>query len=740
MLDSNPNPLCVPGVEDSSTRTALLLPPMIDTNGTPPGLSSAPTATSLFQALRRRWLLAFSLAFLGALLAVAGILTFFPAQYSAHVRIQIAARSGPTLFTPGTNDENDFLIYKASLAALIKSPLVVNAAVNQVKDLSMIREKPKPVQWLETALKTDFLLAPDILRVTLSGDDPEEVTKVLNAVTEAFLKEMENREKAKRQSRLEELKESQRQALETLHQKRLAFHKRLKDQRLDDPDVQKDRFRQFLSDLGVTKKTLLDKHLEEIGAEQDLKAAETSIKNLDTLPIALSQIEEYMRLDPSAQQLYVELAQIEKEIAQTGNVAKDKGRLKPLAGKKSDLRKRLEELREQLRPELEKKVRQDLGDKLKLHMLALRDKIVSLQKQQESLAAEVQVRQAETDRLKDNPLPLDMIALRDDIVSLQEAQKKVNEMIAGIKAEPLLGRITLLQRAETPTSRDYGRQAKFAGVAGVGMFGLLLLGVSWFEFRLRRISAADEVVHGLKMGLVGTLPALPYRARRAMATASTSPRDLRWQGQLTEAVDAIRTLLLHSARTESMQVVMVTSAMNGEGKTSLASQLAASLARAWRKTLLVDGDLRNSALHKLFGLPQEPGLSEVLRGEITPADTIRATSLSRLWLLPAGHWDSHAVQALAQDGVREMFNQLKHLYDFIIVDSCPVLPVADSLLLGQHVDAVIFSILRDVSRVPAIHAAQQRLNNLRVRILGAVVIGDQAHSGGEAYRYQSQTA
>jgi len=62
-------------------------------------------------------------------------------------------------------------------------------------------------------------------------------------------------------------------------------------------------------------------------------------------------------------------------------------------------------------------------------------------------------------------------------------------------------------------------------------------------------------------------------------------------------------------------------------------------------------------------------------------------------------------------------------YDFIIVDSAPVLPVADGLLLGQHVDGVVFSVLRNVSRGPAIHAAQQKLNNLGVRTLGAVMIG-----------------
>jgi Mrp family chromosome partitioning ATPase len=108
---------------------------------------------------------------------------------------------------------------------------------------------------------------------------------------------------------------------------------------------------------------------------------------------------------------------------------------------------------------------------------------------------------------------------------------------------------------------------------------------------------------------------------------------------------------------------------------------------------------------------------------VEPADAIRATQVSRLWLLPAGTGDAHAIQALAQDNLSALFEQFKQQYDIVIIDTPPILPVADSLLIGQHADGVIFAVLNEVSVAPAIYAAQQKLEPLGLRTLGAVVLG-----------------
>ena len=136
----------------------------------------------------------------------------------------------------------------------------------------------------------------------------------------------------------------------------------------------------------------------------------------------------------------------------------------------------------------------------------------------------------------------------------------------------------------------------------------------------------------------------------------------------------------------------------GEGKTSLASHLATSLARSGLRTLLIDADLRNPSTHRLFELTPDPGLSEVLRGEAALEDVVATTAIDELNVITAGKCDHQTLRILSQGGMGSLFARLKDQYDFVIVDSSPILPVADALIIAQQVDAVLFSVLTDVSR------------------------------------------
>jgi capsular exopolysaccharide synthesis family protein len=313
----------------------------------------------------------------------------------------------------------------------------------------------------------------------------------------------------------------------------------------------------------------------------------------------------------------------------------------------------------------------------------------------------------------------EMADLRDEIAALQAQSHEFAGIISGIELElHAADRVTKIDDPVYIAPSITKKQLMATWGAGVGALSLILFGVSWWEFRARRINTLDEIVNGLGLRVVGALPALPDRRTRALPS-----RDPFYPNYLIESVDTTRTMLLHAARRDNLHAVMVSSARPGEGKTSLSIQLAASLARAGRKTLFVDGDMRNPAAHQLFNLPLGPGLSELLRGEVEPAAAVQPTSVRNLWLVPAGRWSAQATEALAQERLRSLLDQLKAEFDFVIVDSSPVLAVVDGLLIGQQVDAAIFSILNEVSHSPSVFAAYQRLESLGVRILGAVVNG-----------------
>src|SRR5262249_33733589 len=159
---------------------------------------------------------------------------------------------------------------------------------------------------------------------------------------------------------------------------------------------------------------------------------------------------------------------------------------------------------------------------------------------------------------------------------------------------------------------------------------------------------------GLGMRLIGTVP----NTRKAKRYGTQGPKKELAQQMLTESIDSARAMLLHLARSQNLRTVMVTSATSGEGKTSLSCHLAASLARAGKRTLLVDADIRNPSIHKLFGLANPQGFSEVLCSNAELSGCIQATPVKGLSVLPAGNWSELVPVALTEGLASGLFQHL----------------------------------------------------------------------------------
>jgi len=158
-----------------------------------------------------------------------------------------------------------------------------------------------------------------------------------------------------------------------------------------------------------------------------------------------------------------------------------------------------------------------------------------------------------------------------------------------------------------------------------------------------------------------------------------------------------------------VRTLAVTSAANQEGKTSVAVQLAVSIARALREpTLLIDGDMRSPSIHGFRG-PLEPGLSDVLEGTCAIGDAIQKTSSENLWVLPAGrlHGTPHAL--LANGGVNALLERVLCDYRYVMIDTPPVLAASEALTLTRAADAAIICTMRDVSRIHQVKKATERV-------------------------------
>ena len=251
-----------------------------------------------------------------------------------------------------------------------------------------------------------------------------------------------------------------------------------------------------------------------------------------------------------------------------------------------------------------------------------------------------------------------------------------------------------------------------------GRFFASLGGMTFWELQSRKVRqlhrGCKQPGPALARYPAGPSPASPPRGR----IAHNRPQELLLERLMYESIDVTRTLLLNAIQGNACQVVTVTSAMGGEGKTSLSCHLANSLARSGRRTVLVDADLRNPSINRLFDLALPPGLSEALRSDLSIDDAIVPSPVPYLDLIPAGDADTQTMGlASPREEIVPFLDHLREQYDCVIIDTAPVLPITDTLLIAPHADAVILAVLTDVSRAHKVSEAHRRLVSIGAKVL-----------------------
>lgn len=210
----------------------------------------------------------------------------------------------------------------------------------------------------------------------------------------------------------------------------------------------------------------------------------------------------------------------------------------------------------------------------------------------------------------------------------------------------------------------------------------------------------------------------------------------------TEEFRTLRSRLYKIREKQQLRTVLITSALPAEGKSFVASNLAQVISRQHeRKALLIDADLRKSHLHKQLGAPHSPGLSEYLRGEVDEYGAIQQSAQGNLFFIPGGKLPDNPAELLANGRFQRLLANVAPVFDWVIVDSAPAVPVADASLLARLCDGVLFVVL--AGQTPYDLAQKACLEFRDKHLVGAVLnrieqgTGNSSYYGGYRYGYGS---
>lgn len=190
---------------------------------------------------------------------------------------------------------------------------------------------------------------------------------------------------------------------------------------------------------------------------------------------------------------------------------------------------------------------------------------------------------------------------------------------------------------------------------------------------------------------------------------------------VTEVRRLLQTLL-RKGDAAGRKVYLVTSAGRGEGKSTTAALLAVVAAQIFRKrVILVDSDFRRGSQHRLLGIDHRPGFCDVLQGRVSLATAVRSTYYPNLFALPAGALHGRMAEAFDEDVFRNLLQQLREEYDLVIVDSAPVVPVVEPLLMAEHVDAILLVAMAGQTPVSIVRRMRQIIAPVAAKVVGVIL-------------------
>lgn len=270
------------------------------------------------------------------------------------------------------------------------------------------------------------------------------------------------------------------------------------------------------------------------------------------------------------------------------------------------------------------------------------------------------------------------------------------------------------------------------GVGGAAGF-LLGFGLAFLvDLADKSFRSADEIRDQLGLPVVAHIPVLDVEKAQRMAkkpepgVPAIEPNVVTFhnsKSRESEAYRRVRTALYFNTQGQDNRVLQVTSPDPSDGKTTLITNLAVSIAQSGKRVLLVDCDFRRPKLHRIFGVSSDTGIAQAITGEVRIEDGIRQTAQTGLDILPCGPRPNNPAELLSSPRFRELLAVLRSKYDFVLVDTPPLLAVTDPSAVAPCVDGVLVTIRLSKGGRPGAKRAIEQLASVGGRVIGVVVNG-----------------
>jgi succinoglycan biosynthesis transport protein ExoP len=340
-----------------------------------------------------------------------------------------------------------------------------------------------------------------------------------------------------------------------------------------------------------------------------------------------------------------------------------------------------------------------------------------------------------------------------DAVLKRQAETEISSRLRGER----MSNIRVVDRAIVPAARfrpSYRRNAM------LGLFLGLALGIGaafFLEYLDRSLRSAAQVEQYLQLPTLGIIPAVGSlgtgygygygrfagKKKRALQAADDPNIELiphkHPRSTVAEAYRAFRAALLLS-RAGGVKSISVTSSLPGEGKTSTAANLAVVLGQIGKRVLVIDADLHKPRMHQVFGVSNRVGLVSVLAQNLDPLTAIQNTSMPNVWIMPTGPSTPNPSGLLSSQAMTDFLTDAKNNFDYVVVDTPPVGPVADAIVIGHATDGVILTTQAGRTPRELVRRVKDKLQLSGVRVLGILInnLHEDALAQDQYYKYYGE--